>query len=691
MLTARQSRRIDFLLKYLIPLLFGFLFDLPWFSQVGISVSLVLATYFAGDFVDALLALWQAFAVGGVVFLIIGLFSDANVNALAAAVSVPLLWLAILGFRYVSRDQDSESRRSTNSSKIVGLGILIFVIVTAPDGMTEAFAFLSAEDNSGWLTSIISVIYERPLSLSASFDSFSVQYFTKFFLNNLLYTSRFGRSIIVDSGVFSLVVLANAWIFALISTAFFVLQIVDKIGQFIGNKPNPLFLMIIAGVNTVLFFRASQDVGHFSQFLLTAVILMFLLTSMGDDCNQRRLQKLVVLVLCLAISLSIVGSYNPWLPISMIGCVLSFNNFFDGKLLRGVFFSKRVVQLALATLVPVFVLVRLLWARYSGLDEQGGVHEVPMEAVWLVGMFILVIGVDIFRRRFLDSKGKPFQESTPFFDSGYLIVTSCCVLLAAILLNFEPNQLSTLTFVLFAGIVFNRKSLNGIISFSRKLTSDPRFDGLLMLGFFSFIYGVAIFGLSRFIGPVYEPMYASKKSMLAVFGQFGWFPLIVIGMQGKFRFRFQSYLKQLFVGIGALFLFGLSPFVGKWELQFEWWLRPSLIAIGENPDAVIVCASPEWRTVDYEVYTCNRFLQTLSNYEYPASGFRYLAWYQPEEFMKISNWFDGAKGRARDFDDNSKVIVLSKSDLDAESKSIFESVPAENLEFRVISHVNSKG
>jgi len=689
-LTAQQSRRIDFLLKYFIPLLFGFLFDLPWFSQVGISVSLVLATYFAGDFVDALLALWQAFAVGGVVFLIIGLFSDANVNAAAAAVFVPFIWLTILRLRISSFGSESESNSSKISASVVGFVVLLIYLIRSPDGMVESFNFSSAEDNERWLSLIISVNHKEPLTLSVNFDSFSDQFFLKYFLNFASFFSRFGRGIVDDPGLSSLVFLSNAWIFGLISCVFFVLRIVYRINCLRDFSVNPLLINIFSAGFTVLFFRTSQDVGHFSQFLLTGAVLLFVLTSMCFDSTLSVVRKFGLFIISTTVSISLVGSYNPWIPLSIVAFALSLNSLFDGRMLRKIFFSKKLGFIIFLVLTPVVIIVRLLSSRYSGLDEQGGVHEVPMEAVWLVGGFIFLLVGDIFRRRFIRIENRFFRESLSDSHNRYWLIVACFALLISILLKFDLNQLSTLMLFLFVGLIFERRTIAQNSAFFRKMTEDPRFDALLLLGLGSFVYGVAIFALSRFVGPVYEPMYASKKSMLAVFSQFGWFPLIVILNQKFFRFRLQQYLTQLLLGVGAVFLYGLAPFVIYSEAQSEWWIRPVINAVQNSPDAVIICANPNWKTVDYEVYTCNRFLQTLSNYEYPASGFRYLAWYQPEEFGKISDWFNGAKGRAQDFQNSAKVIVLSRAELDLETKTMFEGVLVENLEFQVVAHTNSE-
>ena len=92
----------------------------------------------------------------------------------------------------------------------------------------------------------------------------------------------------------------------------------------------------------------------------------------------------------------------------------------------------------------------------------------------------------------------------------------------------------------------------------------------------------------------------------------------------------------------------------------------------------------EWISPNFEVYNCNRYLQTLTSFEYPASGFRYLAWYQPDEFEKISDWFGGSKVRARPFTAETRVIVLCQGELSPETKQIFKDVASEMIEYRIV-------
>lgn len=55
----------------ILPLLTGFLFDIPLLNKLLVSLALFLATYIAQDFVEALIKLWQATAVTALIFLFV--------------------------------------------------------------------------------------------------------------------------------------------------------------------------------------------------------------------------------------------------------------------------------------------------------------------------------------------------------------------------------------------------------------------------------------------------------------------------------------------------------------------------------------------------------------------------------------------------------------------------------------------
>ena len=192
--------------------------------------------------------------------------------------------------------------------------------------------------------------------------------------------------------------------------------------------------------------------------------------------------------------------------------------------------------------------------------------------------------------------------------------------------------------------------------------------------------------MSRFIGPLYEPMYAANKSMLAVFGQFAWFPMILLVVDLEKNLGLSRKIELTAIFGSLLVVFGLTPFLKYTEVGEAWWYQPAIEAITDKPDAIVVCVDPDWTAINYEIYTCNRFMQTLSNIEYPASGARYLAWHQPEEYDKISQYFNktGPK-RQVPYREDIHVIVLAQREPTVETMKMFEGVPTPILDLRVAS------
>ena len=249
------------------------------------------------------------------------------------------------------------------------------------------------------------------------------------------------------------------------------------------------------------------------------------------------------------------------------------------------------------------------------------------------------------------------------------------------LFGFSFNQIVTLSFVCAIALIFGKHGVSLLHTNFRSFVRNIEFDGLFLLALTSFFYALIIFLMSRFVGPVFEPRYAANKSMFMVFGQFSWMILILVCIDRFHSRKILSVLRTFIVCVCLFVISGIGPFLRYDTIQNEWWHKPVLRAVSENPDAVIVCVSPDWRSVDYDVYTCNRFLQSMTRYAYPASGFRYLAWYQPDEFEKISGWFDGIKGREQDFTSDTQVIVISRAEPTLETKTIFDSVSSKMIKF----------
>ncbi len=173
------------------PVLMGFSMNLPWLKQSTVAFAFVLATLLVNDFVDALIALWQAFAISSFVLLVISYLNGANFEASLGVLLIPVVWLTVLILRRRYPSLDSESNSHDSSAQIVALIILIVFISEVPRNLQESFGFLSAEDNAGWLQVTKDIVSNGKLSLISGFDYASVQYFVKFFFE-LIDPVRYG-------------------------------------------------------------------------------------------------------------------------------------------------------------------------------------------------------------------------------------------------------------------------------------------------------------------------------------------------------------------------------------------------------------------------------------------------------------------------------------------------------------------
>ena len=667
------------------PVLIGFSMDLPWLKQSTVAFAFVLATLLVNDFVDALIALWQAFAISGFVLLVFSYFNGANFEASWGVLLIPVVWLIALILRRRYPSLDSELKCHDSSAQIVALIILIVFISEVPRNLQESFGFLSAEDNAGWLQVTKDIASNGRLSLISGFDYASVQYFVKFFLTSLIQLDTAGLpSKEISSGALRIV--SNAWIFMFVSSIFFVLRASTMLLRRVQFNSNTLILLGAVGLQAHLFFRASQDVGHLSQFLANCLVVLFVIQIADFKLENRWLAKTLLGTSSIIVAISIVGSYNPWLPVSLVCTLLVFNSLPNETIIRRLFKSRYLLVFVSLVLAVLPIVLRQASDRASGLDEAGSVNRIPQEGVWIAIGIAVLIGFNILSERFSKKKSTQIYDQNMInFGTRTTLAFASIALGLGFLLGFTFNQLVFLSFVCTVALIFSRHGMSLLNTNFRSFVRNIEFDSLFFLALASFLYALIIFLMSRFVGPVFEPRYAANKSMFMVFGQFSWMILILVCIDRFHSRKILSVLRTFIVCVCLFVISGIGPFLRYDTIQNEWWHKPVLRALSENPDAVIVCVSPDWRSVDYDVYTCNRFLQSMTRYVYPAAGFRYLAWYQSDEFEKISGWFDGNNGREQDFTSDTQVIVISQFEPTLETKTIFDSVSSKMIRFIITS------
>ena len=673
------------LLHYLVyPFLTGFLLDLPWAHQLMISLTFFIATAVVHDFIDALLCLWQAIAVAGLVFVLVDYASDISLNQTACALSIPIVWLSTLVFKRKFAGVDDSVVPNQFQAEFVGVISIALLSLVVPRGQLQNLSFLAkGEDSAQYLMASTTLLRGQDFQLVTGFGASSFLYFYNFFNNGFLNLSKLSADSETSSLLIALNVLSNAWVFVLVSSILFSIRIVSLIRHKVSAESSNLSLYILISVSSFLFFRASQDVGHFTQYLLNCAVLVFLISLITSSKEASFLPKLGFACLTLATALSLVGSYGPWLPMSIIGIALTINAFFHRSLLRNVFNSKYWFVMILIFVPGWAFLLRKLYAS-SNLEMGGGVTAIPLEAVWLVFILLVIFLGSLFIRRFKKSVRSPENDSKIDKIETLLIFASATLTAFAILDRTSFNQLTTISFLVLVGLCFRPVSVSTLLRNFESITIHKEFDGVFILAALTFLYSLSIYLLSRFIGPIYGPMYAADKSMFAVFGQFSWLLILLITIGFNSQMRFTQIVRR-FTLVAALFLvLGLTNFIRYDELQKQWWHEPSLVAINENPDALIACVNPIL-TMDYEAYKCNHFMNVLTNHGYSARALMGVSLGDAPVKTLITDWFNGVGlANGAKFDDDVKVIVLSQDDLGAGALSIFEGVSKNMIVFRVV-------
>ena len=669
-----------------LSLLVAFLLDLPATSQVIISLAFFGASVLVADFVEALLSLWQAIAVAGLFFVLFDYASDIPLNQTVCALSIPFVWTVILVFKKKFSGLSDSAEPNRFQAEIVGVISVVLLFLVVPRGQLQNLSFLGkGEDSALYMWASSGLLRGEELHLATGFGASSYLYFYNFLNNGFLHFSKLSWNGETNSLLISLNVLSNAWVFVLVSSILFSIRIASLIRQKLSTESSDFGLFFMISGCSFLFFRASQDNGHFTQYLLNCAVLVFLITLITTTKKAKILAKLGFVILTLATALGLVGSYGPWLPISIIAMVLTINAIFPTSLIRIVFKSKFWIVGGILLVVGWALMLRKLYAS-SNLEMGGGVAVTPLEAVWLVFAFTTILFGTIVVRRVRKSPVAMSAYAFKVDKVEKVIVFSSAILISfAILDRTSFNQLTTLSFVVLVGLFFRPCSVKQLISNFDAITQHEEYDSIFVLASTTFLYALSIYILSRFIGPIYEPMYAGDKSMFAFFGQFSWLIILLVFVGFESQGRLVQLLRKYTLAVAILFVLGLSNFIRYDETKEQWWHETSLTAINENPDALIACVN-SILTTDYESYKCNHFMNVLTKHSYSARSLAGVSLGDSPVRIAITDWFKGTgPTNAGKFNDDTKVIVLSQDELNAGALSLFEGVSKNMIEFRVVN------
>ena len=666
-----------------LSLVLAFLLDLPTTVQVFISIAFFCASLLVADFVEALLGLWQAIAVAGLFFVLFDYASDIPLNQSVCALSIPFVWAVTIVFKRLFSEvkAPASGRFDAELVGVISTALLFFV---APRGQLQNLSFLGrGEDSALYMWASSGLLRGEELHLATGFGASSYLYFYNFLNNGFLHLSKLSWNGETNSLLISLNVLSNMWVFVLVSSILFSIRIALLIRQKFVTGSSDFSLYILISGSSFLFFRASQDNGHFTQYLLNAAVFVFLISLIATSKEARVLPKLGSVVLTLATALSLVGSYGPWLPISIIAMVLTVNAIFSTSLIRIVFNSNFWIFGGSLFVVGWALMLRKLYAS-SNLEMGGGVAVTPLEAVWLVFAFTaILLGWIIFRRI---RKLHVSLSSDAFKDDKVetvIVFSTALVITLAILDGTSFNQLTTLSFVVLIGLFFRPCSVKQLISNFAAITEHEEYDCIFVLASTSFLYTLSIYILSRYIGPIYDPMYAGNKSMFTFFGQFSWLMILLLFVGFQSQARLIQFLRKYTLVVTMLFVLGLSSYIRYDGTKEQWWHEATLSVINENPDALIACVNPIL-TTDYESYKCNHFIGVLTSKNISVL-FERLSLGDPIS-SGITDWFKGTgTNNVANLDNDTKVIVLSQDELGAGALSLFEGVSKNMIEFRVVN------
>lgn len=682
--TEKKSQQVLKLINlFAFPFLTGFLLDLPWPSQTLISIGLVLASLIAGDFVDALLNLWQAIAVAGFLFLVFSYATNRSLNPIFAALSVPIMWFGFLIHRRRCSISTRTHIRNRYSECIIGLVGLVLFYRIVPRGRIENLGLLSGEDSAGYLISIINLFRGEPFILKASFGPSDVLFFHNFFLNLFLRISELFTNSSSSSVLITLNVLSNAWIFTLLSSLLLFNRIFVLMRDKFSQINESWFLVSAASLQTFLFFRGSQSVGHFSQFLLNCAVVVFLLTLIGAAGETNLMLKISRLIISFIIAFSIVGSYAGWLPITVLCLFLVINQAVRETFLRLLFRHKFLPVITLGLILGMSVLVKHLVAASPNLEIGGGVWVIALEGVWIALLISFLLLVHIVRARFFQAEKVGSSGVSDSTIDNILTFFSVVAFVSAILLSFSHNQLTSVTFVILVGLCCNRHGVQRLFRNFVSLNQTTEFDAVFFIAFASLGYALVIYAMSRFVGPIYDPMYAANKSMFAVFGQFSWLLILLMASDQIERPNLLSRLRVIMVTIALFFVINLTPLTNYDEINQEWWHKSAVASISEYPESIVVCM-PDLSYWDYEAYKCNRFMKSLTEHGFISTVFMGLALNDPN-FDTAREWFNEKESiNTVKYESDIKVIVITRSAIRPEWKSIFEGVSDEMIEYRVV-------
>ena len=658
--------------QLIFPLLTGFLFDLPWLNQFLISLVLAGAVFIVRDFSEALLLLWIALVITGFLLLLWCIGIDSGINNNFLVFSVLSLWFTLL---FAKSRKTSILNFSPNLALgFDGFAIFVYLYAYLPRGRLQNLGFIYHEDNQRSLNAIVSSLKRgsTDLGLIGRSDWLSMPYFVKFLSS---FVSKIGMFADEEIPLRAVNVLSNSWMFLLLS--YLILGSSFCKWLFCRLKPsNDFFGRFFCFLSMVWSFQISHSAGYFPLFLLNTVVIVTLCLFRTVSINTTCV-RLFLFLTGLSLTCAMFGSWQPWIPAAGGLMLVVFYKILGRNLLMRIF-RRPLVRITVG-LFSILILVRFI-IDLSQVDlESSGREHFPTEVLLVLAMlFIIMIGT-LFRSFFPALHVLDRYMNVQAQQSYIVIPIATFVIAYVYILNLHPNQGRTLFFLVVLGLVFSRYSILTISKSLQRLVNNEFTDATVIFALFTFSYIVVVFLLSRFIGPTYEPMYASDKASVAFYSQFYWFPVSLLAVPIKVDDKRKSPLISKISIFAFCSLLAIPTSLTYNAVQEKWWHKSVTDSLARDANLPIVCSFTTEFSEDRETWVCTHFMEVLND-----EKFIDLLWFQ--QWQSIGpRPVDLSLARRFLVEESTfeNILVLSCSALDQGMMDFFGSIDENRVEIKI--------
>lgn len=612
--------------------------DLAWPVYGAIAAACAVVVAVAGGLEAAVVSGWCGAAVAALAVLVAEV---AVGDPLSSPTRLCITGVSVMAVAVVWRSaglHDFVRRHVTTADRGVIALALAWVMTWAPRSSLGAMGLLYPEDNQKWMMSVAAELRGADESVAVPLGSVNVQYFVRFIMGVLTLPTRLGRDAGDVAGL-TLRTQANGWMLCL-ATILIVTPVVVRAGlRLVGADVRGPIVTAAALLCAIFAFGQAQSVGHFTQFQLSAVVLVAMVPLVFLASNGAGHRRVLASSIAVPVALAIGGSYNPWLPVGLVcAAALVVVAHRDAVARASRTMVGRVGALVVGSMGLV-VSLRLFDRFASDLDMEGGVSTVHVEALLVFAALSVSVIVAYLagRRRVVavnprDPVAGAISVPVPasqWTDAGRLGLSLAPV--AAAVLGADESTLVAVSSVSLLGLALDRIAgwtRVGVLR-SRRWTPTLLVVGAVPLA--AVAWAALIWLASRYASDVRAPRFAAWKSIVAVIGQFGWIPVAALLATRWSARRPVRWTVAVGATVALFCAFGFRGRVGEHYVQAKWWHAPVLGELRRDPMAVVVCVSGEVGWPDYETYTCNRYLQTLGVHEGLNGTFRYVAWYRTEQ------------------------------------------------------------